>query len=371
MSRYHVALTCVEGVGPVAVAKVLEQYPAEEAFGAGVADLQNLGLSERQARAIASFRNFEKVDRIIEQARAVGQKILPIDDERYPGALRTIHAPPTVLYVRGELGANNDLAVCVVGTRNPTTYGLDVSRRLGHAMAQSGICTVSGGARGIDGSAHSGALEGGGLTVAVLGAGLDVPYPPEHEGLFKRIVETGGALVGELPPGSRPDRGTFPRRNRLMAALGRAIVVVEAGERSGALITARYAAEQGKTVLALPGRITQAQSRGTNRLIRDGAKPLLEVLDVVEEVLGEHVRRGIAEDEARPARLRQTLPSPPPGETAQVWKALQEGEADADELVRRTELTAAQVNAALLALELSGHAKRRPGNRYIAYMEDA
>jgi DNA processing protein len=364
MPRYHLALTLAPGVGPIAAARVLAAYPdAESAFGADAAALRRLGLSERQAAAVASFREFERVDRILERAAKLGQTVVPINSPAYPGPLRTIDGPPPVLFVRGALGEATELAVTVVGTRQPTPYGENVASRLGAALARANICTVSGGARGVDGFVHRGALGAKGVTVAVLGAGLDIVYPPEHFALFAEIVERGGALVAELPPGTRPDRGTFPARNRLMVALGRACVVVEAAERSGALISARFAAEQGKTVLAVPGPIDRAQSRGVNRLIRDGAKPLLDIMDVVEEVLGEHLRRGPAEDEAAAAALRRPAP---PGDAGAVWAALVRGPADTDALVEATSLPAARVNAALVELEIDGRVARRPGNVYIA-----
>ncbi len=366
--RFHVALSCVDGIGPVAAAKVLAAFPdAEGAFGAGVERLRTLGLSERQAFAIASFRDFAAADRIIEAARQDGQRVVALPDPAYPPALRTMHDPPPVLYVKGELGVSAELAVCVVGTRHPTAYGEEVARRLGAALARSGIATVSGGARGIDAQVHRGSLDGQGVTVAVLGCGLDITYPPEHEALFAQLLAAGGALVGELPPGARPDAGTFPRRNRILAGLGRACVVVEAGERSGALITARLAVEQGKTVLAVPGRIDHAQSRGTNRLIRDGARPVLEVLDVVEEVIGEHVRRGPAEQEA--LGVPPVAAPVPAGDAGRVCSALGGGEAHLDELVRETGLTTAEVGAALIELELAGRVRRLPGNRYVMVRE--
>ncbi len=367
--RFHVALMCVDGVGPVAAAKVLEAFPdAEAAFGAGAERLMGLGLSARQARAVGSFSDFAAADCVIEAAQRDGQRIVVYTGEDYPPALRTIHTPPPVLFVKGELGAKAELAVCVVGTRNPTAYGEETARRLGAALGRSAIATVSGGARGIDSLVHRGSLDAQGVTVAVLGCGLDIAYPPENRALFEQILAAGGALVGELPPGARPDAGTFPRRNRILAGLGRACVVVEAGERSGALITARFAMEQGKTVLAVPGRIDHAQSRGANRLIRDGAKPVLEVMDVVEEVVGEHVRRSAAEEEwfaATPNRRPQ-----PTGDAGRLWAVLMRGEAQVDEIVRETGLTSAQVGTTLIELELAGRVRRLPGNRYAIVSED-
>ncbi len=369
MPRFFVALTCVPGVGPMATARLLAEFPdPREVFGVAPERLRRAGLSAAQAKAIATFDDFAAVDRIIESAAKLGQEVVSLSSGKYPGALRTINGAPPVLFVRGGFDETTELAATVVGTRNPTPYGEKVAERLGAALARAGICTVSGGARGVDAKAHQGALAAGGKTVVVCGTGLDIPYPPEHATLFERVVAEGGVVVSELPPGTPPTRGAFPRRNRLLAGLGRALVVVEAGEKSGALISARYAVEQGKSIIAVPGPIDRAQSRGTNRLIRDGAKPLLEIVDVAEEVLGVHVTRGQAEDEAF---SRQVRPAPTlPGDAGAVWDALVVEPADTDALVDKTGLDAARVNAALVELELMGRVKRRPGNRYFANVED-
>ena len=366
MARFHLALSCVEGVGPVAVGRLLSVFPdAAGAFGAELSRLCAAGLKTSQAAAVLSFNRWDEVDRILAEAERLGQQVLAIDDPRYPAAFRTMIAPPPVVFARGRLVEEAELAVTVVGTRQPTEYGERVAMRLGAALAKAGIVTVSGGALGIDERAHTGALSENGRTIAVLGAGLDVIYPPEHAGLFERIVAAGGLLLGEFPPGRPPDRFTFPRRNRLMAGLGRACVVVEAGEKSGALITARNAMEEGKTVLAVPGPIDRAASRGANRLLRDGAKPLLDIVDVTEEVLGEHLRRGFAEDEAFAAVRRPAAPALG-GDVGALWDVLVLGPADTDVLVEKTGLSAARVNAALVELEIQGRLQRQPGNRFVA-----
>lgn len=369
MPRYHLALTLVPGVGPVAAGRVIAAFPnLADAFGCDMIGLRRCGLSVHQAEAVARFADFAAVDRVLADAERTGQRIVLVSDPGFPAALRTIDGVPPVLFIKGKWDAATDLAVTVVGTRRPTLYGEKVARRLGAALARAGICTVSGGARGIDAMAHEGALAAEGRTVVVCGTGLDVAYPPEHVALFERVVAAGGALVSEMPPGTPPSRGAFPRRNRLLAALGRATVVVEAGVKSGALITARLAMEQGKTVLAVPGPIDSGASRGPNRLIRDGAKPLLEILDVVEEVLHEHLVRGRAEDEAfRPP----PPPPPPPGDAGKVWQALRREPGDTDMVVERTGLGVAKVNAALVELELSGRITRRAGNTFFANLEDS
>lgn len=198
----------------------------------------------------------------------------------YPLTLETIEDPPARLWVRGELTA--DPSVAVVGTRRATRYGLELARQMGGAVARAGWTVVSGLARGVDGAAHRGTLDAGGRGVAVLGSGIDVWYPPEHAGLGEELVAAGGAVISEYPPGTRPDAWRFPRRNRIISGLSRVVVVVEAADRGGALITARLAAEQGREVFAVPGDVNRRTSLGANLLIRDGAVPVLGADDLIE-----------------------------------------------------------------------------------------
>lgn len=198
----------------------------------------------------------------------------------YPALLETIEDPPQRLWVRGALSDNP--AVAVVGTRRATRYGLELARQMGGAVARAGWTVVSGLARGVDGAAHRGTLDAGGRGIAVLGSGIDVWYPPEHAGLGEELIAGGGAVISEYPPGTRPDAWRFPRRNRIISGLSRAVVVVEAADKGGALITARLAAEQGREVFAVPGDVNRRTSVGTNLLIRDGAVPVLGAADLIE-----------------------------------------------------------------------------------------
>jgi DNA processing protein len=259
----------------------------------------------------------------------------------YPPLLAAIYDPPRRLYLRG---ARAELlhgpCIAVVGARACSSYGATVARSLGRELAAAGVVVVSGLARGIDGEAHRGALEAGGATVAVLGCGIDRDYPAAHAGLARRIVETG-LVVSEYPPGTEPAPWRFPARNRIVAGLSRAVVVVEARERSGALITAEFALEEGREVLAVPGEITSGLSAGPNGLLRQGAAPLLAAEDALRAI-------GI-EPVAAP-------PTPPAvdGPAAAVLAALRDEPVDVDGLVRRTELGAAEVAAALAQLEVEG-----------------
>jgi DNA processing protein len=257
----------------------------------------------------------------------------------YPPLLAELHDPPERLYLRGQPADTLARpAVAVVGARSCSPYGAQVARELGRALGGAGVVVVSGLARGIDGEAHRGALAGGGLTLAVLGCGIDRDYPRSHAELARRIAESG-LIVSEYPPGVEPAPWRFPARNRIIAALALATVVVEARERSGALITADFALELGRDVFAVPGEITSALSNGTNDLLRQGAAPLLSAEDVLA-VLGIELR-------------------PPPGPdvsagAARVLAALSDGACDADGLARATGLASAAVAAALVELELAG-----------------
>jgi len=263
-------------------------------------------------------------------------------DPGYPSLLRQIPDPPASLWTRGdaEVDVLSEPAVAIVGARACSGYGRSVARTLATEAAAAGAVVVSGLARGIDGEAHRGALAGGGRTVAVLGCGVDRDYPAAHAELARAIVEHGGLVVSEYQPGVEPAPWRFPARNRVIAGLARATVVVEARERSGALITADFALEDGREVLAVPGEITSALSAGTNGLLRQGATPVTCAADVLEAIGVEHVPAG---------------PATPGGpEATAVVQALASGAGTPDELVRATALPAAVVAATLVELELAG-----------------
>jgi DNA processing protein len=220
----------------------------------------------------------------------------------YPSSLETIADPPRRLWVRGDLDASPGVAI--VGTRRATRYGLGMARAMGRAVASAGWSVVSGLARGVDGEAHRGVLDVGGVGVAVLGSGVDVWYPPEHRSLGESLIDTGGAVISEFPPGSRPDPWHFPARNRLISGLSAVVVVTEAADRGGALITARLAAEQGREVFAVPGDVQRKTSRGTNLLIRDGAVPVLGADDLLEAL---SLVMGASPVESKPSAPMPTL----------------------------------------------------------------
>jgi DNA processing protein len=293
-----------------------------------------------------------------ETGRAPRQILL--GDAAYPANLREIQAPPGRLYVRGTLTEDDALAVAIVGARAATPYGVAVAERLAADLAAAGIVIVSGMARGVDSAAHRGALAARGTTVAVLGCGTDVAFPPEHAELACTISESG-AVVSELVPGTPPLPMFFPQRNRIISGLSRAVVVIEAGEKSGSLITARLALEQGRDVLAVPGNILSGRNRGAHALLRDGAKIVESADDILEE-LG-IARTGVGSRTAGRAN-RQRLPAPDPEDP--ILACLTPGEpSDLDAISERTGLSPPRLLSRLFELELQGAIARVGGGRFV------
>lgn len=293
-------------------------------------------------------------------------QVVCLPEQEYPDQLRELYDPPAVLWVRGQLPP--DPCAAIVGSRRATPYGLRVARRLAEELAAAGVPVVSGLARGIDTEAHVGALAGGGPTVAVLGCGIDRVYPPENRHLSAEIAQCG-ALVSELPPGFAPLAGHFPARNRLISGLAAVTVVVEAGERSGALITADLALEQGREVMAVPGNITSPASVGCNRLIAQGARPVLAAADVLEE-LGLPAAGGktvaIPGDRAEGERTSDDGCGAA-AVAGRVLAAVSDEGSSLDDIVAATGLPAREVLAALTALQLAGRVESAPGGRFVSF----
>jgi DNA processing protein len=283
---YFIGLTRVAGIGPVRMRRLLERFGnAETAWHATYADLLDCGLEIKIADALVETRRTTDLDREMERLDAAGARALTWESDDYPERLREVDDSPPVLYTLGDFAPSDSWAVAVVGTRRATHYGREVTARLVAELAEAGITVVSGLARGIDSEAHRAALDGGGRTVAVLGSGVDVLYPPENRGLAQRIVEEGrGAIVSEFPLGTLPEPLNFPSRNRIISGLSLGVLVVEAGEKSGALITVAFALEQGREVFAVPGPITSRMSDGPNHLIKQGAKCVTSARDILEEL---------------------------------------------------------------------------------------
>jgi DNA processing protein len=286
-------------------------------------------------------------------------------DVRFPTALAAIHDPPATLWIRGELDALHAPAVAIVGSRAASPYALEVARRLGADLARRGIVVVSGLARGVDSAAHRGALEGGGATIAVFGCGVDVIYPAEHRALADHILERG-ALVSEFAPGMHPLKHHFPQRNRIISGLSLAVVIVEAAEGSGSLITADFALEQGRAVLAVPGNVLGGRNFGAHALLRDGAK-LVECADDILEELPAFLTRPEAGSRVPPRRADEPgtrkMASQDP-----VLRSMDEGDSyDLDEIAERSGLDRMRLLPRLLELELAGAVRRVDGGRFVRF----
>jgi DNA processing protein len=317
------------------------------------------GIGVKLAERIVAARLECNVDHELAECDRLGVRLLTAGSAEYPRLLKTIDGPPSLLYVRGELMPRDALAIALVGSRHCTHYGLRTAERLAGSLARIGFTVVSGLARGIDGAAHRGAISAGGRTIAVLASGVGNIYPPEHVDLANRILQSG-ALISEMPTSFEPMAGLFPQRNRIISGMSLGVVVVEAAQRSGALITARHAKEQNREVLAVPGPVDSLASRGCHALLRDGAT-LVESADDVLDALGPLM------EEIRPTS-DTTLRHPLELTLNEVERGLLNligGDAiAADELVARSQLTAPQILATLSVLEMRRLIRRLPGNVY-------
>jgi DNA processing protein len=353
---YWLALSLVPGVGSILIKRLLERFKTPEAvFRAPMKELLKIeGLGERVAGEIQIGPLEKVVRRELSLLKEAGGKIITIKDDDYPKRLKDIYDPPALLYVRGELRSEDELAIAVVGSRKTSPYGRWFTEKIGQDLARHGITVVSGMARGIDSIAHKGALQGGGRTIAVLGCGVDVIYPSENRNLFYQIIEQG-AVLSEFPMGSRPEGGHFPRRNRIISGLSIGVVIVQASAKSGSLITAGYALEQGREVFAVPGNVGAEGSRGTNQLIKEGAKLVESTQDILEEIY---------------PQWKREKETPPPTETRApdlsveektLYCLLGETPLHIDAIIRETQLDPGKVSSFLLNLELKGLICQWPG----------
>ena len=314
------------------------------------------------AVATAAGRSGEILDR----AAGLGMTAVAWGDAAYPPMLAAIADPPPILWLRGSIDALSPIAVAIVGSRAGSPYAVAVAEQLAADLAARGLAVVSGLARGVDSAAHRGALTSG-TTVAVLGSGADVVYPHEHVALAAAIMSAGGAVVSELAPGTPPRKPFFPLRNRIISGLSRAVVIVEAGEKSGSLITARCALDQGRDVLAVPGNILSGRNRGGHSLLRDGARIVESADDVLEEIgLGRVGRRPAPRDPGELDGTSKAIPRDPPQDA--VLAALIPGEpSDLDTIAERTGLPPSKLLPRLLMLELGGSVLRAEGGRFIRF----
>ena len=366
--RYHLlALNRVKGIGLGIKRNLVERFgSSREVFKAAPEGLTRMqGVGPAMAEAIASCSSEKAVMEEIERIDRLGIKLVAWEDPVYPELLRHIQNPPLLLYVRGEIGPGDARSVAVVGARRASSYGRRTSRRMGRELARLGVCVVSGMARGIDTEAHKGALEAGRSTIAVLGCGVDVVYPPENKGLYQAIMQNG-SIVSEFPLGTQPLPGNFPVRNRLISGLSRAVVIVEATVRSGSLITAGFALDQGREVFAVPGHIDSARSAGPHRLIRDGALLVRSASDIIDELGIEPLERPVSNDseESRGEGTRGA-PGPISGEVCAIVEALGCEPAHIDDIVRKAERPPSDVLRILMTLELEGVVEQRPGKWFV------
>jgi DNA processing protein len=356
---YWLAFIRVLGVGPNRLRRLEDHFGnLAAAWAAGPAEWTAAGLEPKVAEGIAQRRRTIDPDQELHRLEASGFRAITWNDPEYSERLREIYAPPPVLFVRGELERGDPPTIAVVGTRTPTAYGREVARRIAGELAANGITVVSGLARGIDAIAHRAALDAGGRTVAVLGSGVDVIYPSEHTRLADMIAGAG-AVISEYPLGTKPDAGNFPQRNRVISGLSQGVLVVEAGEASGALITVRYALDQNRDVYAVPGSILSPQSRGTNRLIKEGAKLVNEVGDILEELNLVEVGRQLALD----------LPPPENELEARLLKLLSAEPVHVDEVGRGIGLPIQAVSSTLTLMELKGMVRHVGGMNYVRARE--
>jgi DNA processing protein len=353
---YWLALSLTPGLGSILIKRLLDRFKTPEAvFRAPLKDLLKIeGLGEKVARKIQEGPLEKVVKRELSLLEEVKGRIVSLKGDDYPKRLKDIYDPPAVLYVRGELRNEDELAVAVVGSRKTSPYGRWITEKIGQDLACHGVTVVSGMARGIDSVAHKGALQGGGRTIAVLGCGIDVIYPSENRNLFYQIIEHG-AVLSEFPMGSPPEGGHFPRRNRIISGLSIGVVIVQASAGSGSLITAGYALEQGREVFAVPGNVGAEGSRGTNQLIKEGAKLVESSEDILEEVLPQWRR------ERETVREVETPGRDLAGGEKILYELLGETPLHIDALIQGSQLDPGKVSSLLLNLELKGLIFQWPG----------
>lgn len=342
---YWVGFNLVKGIGSVRMRALLDAFDGDlqAAWNAPISHFQNLGLNSRIIENLAKIRGQVDLEQVWQRMESAGITTLTWADENYPRMLREIDQPPPIIYQKGEILPEDETAVAIVGTRRVTAYGRGVTEELAAFLARNRITVVSGLARGVDAIAHRAALRAGGRTIAVLGSGVDRIYPPEHRQLAAEIAESG-AVVSDYAPGTAPESSNFPPRNRIISGLSLAVVIIEAGETSGALITASFAANQNRDVLSVPGNITSPNSIGTNMLIQSGARPLLKPEDVLEVLNLEQVNtRRMA---------RRTLPAD--ATEQQVLDVIAEGTLSVDEISFLSGLPIEIVSATLAMMELKG-----------------
>lgn len=353
-AAYWLAISRVPHIGPARIERLLRTFGSLTSAWSASREALRVVLEPRPLSELLDTRSRIEPARELERIAGLGIRAVHPGHSLYPKLLAEISGRPSILYIRGELLPADDVSVAIVGTRRATPYGRQSAERIAAELAQAGVTVISGLARGVDAAAHRAALEAGGRTIAVLGSGADVIYPAEHRQLSEQILEAG-AIVSELSPGAKPDAQNFPARNRIIAGMALGTVVVEAPMRSGALISASFAADQGREVFVIPGSIFSQNSQGTNALLRDGARLVRDGADVLEDL-------GVASGSTRaPMHIQIPLDE----SERQLLSALGKEARHIDELAETAGLTAGEASALLLTMELRGLVRNHGAQYYV------
>src|SRR5438477_5345503 len=356
-----IALNMLPTVGPVRLRKLLELFKEpQQILGAKRSELRQVeGIGNEVADQISNWESTVDLAAELKRVSDFGATVITQECRSYPKSLREIHAPPIVLYVWGEIAERDQHAIGIIGARRTTHYGTESAKKLAYQLAYAGLTVVSGLARGIDTAAHQGALAAKGRTIAVVGYGLSKLYPPENKALAEKICNGNGAVVSEFSMEIEPDRQTFPMRNRIISGWSHGILVVEAGANSGALITASQALEQGRSVYAVPGHINAPSAMGSNRLIQQGAKLVMDANDILDDL-----QILLPETKPSPEAIARPLP-PLSADERRVYDAIDATETSIDDVIAKSELPSGAVSSTLLQLELKRLVKQLPGKYFV------
>ncbi|MCK8823564.1 DNA-processing protein DprA [Fuchsiella alkaliacetigena] len=365
--KFWLGLLKLQGIGPILMKKLLDFFPSAEAiWRAGIKELSQVdSIGKVRSEQIIKDRQSIDLDYELEQLAKRDIKYLVLSDEDYPFLLKNIYDPPPVLFYKGNFKSTDVISLSIVGSRKCTNYGRKIATSLASKLAKQGFTIVSGLARGIDSCGHRGALQTG-RTIAVLGSGIDVIYPPENKGLVEQILsQDAGAIVSSFPLSTPPHGGNFPKRNRIISGLSLGTIVVEATEKSGSLITANLALNQGREVFAIPGDITREQSVGTNSLLKVGAKPVQSLEDILVELPVDDWLAKVAQNDKD--EQEEVSPVESMNLTAQETKVYNQLSREAqqfDDILTELSLSAGELNSILLKLELKGVVEQLPGNKF-------
>ncbi len=334
---------------------------AEDLFNLTIPDLLKIdGFGENIAKSFVEFDDWKQVDDILEKTSKIGAELISIDDEEYPEMLRHIYDPPLILWIKGNKEVLKKEGIAIIGTRRASSYGLSQTERWTTRLVESGLCINSGLAYGIDAASHRAALKAGGSTIAVLGSGIDVIYPRKNSGLAQQIIDSGGAVITEYPPGTQPDAGNFPERNRIVSGMSHGVLVAESGVKGGSMITARCALDQNREVFVIPHRLGYAKGEGCNYLIKTGQGKLIQN---TEDVLVElSIQTGEPADNREPENTWRSLDLD--DDAIEICQLLEEGSLHIDQISEKTGKPTFQLHPLLLNLEMEGAIKQRAGKYF-------